>query len=127
MTDQPKPEKFCPLLSAGPQGELEPCHRENCAWWDPYCQCCGILSMGRGISASRASAGDPISPPSATEKKTPKPPPQPVHPEHPRMCQDCKHYKGPRWEGDYAYCFRHRHPLPPKPLVGCEAWEPKEG
>jgi hypothetical protein len=77
MTDQPKPAKFCPMLSAGPQDNLEPCHRENCAWYNTQSQCCAILLLGRGPSASRSEARPLTQPPATSEMKTPSPPRSP--------------------------------------------------
>jgi hypothetical protein len=126
MTDQPIPAKVCPLFVMTPEGPSTYCLGEECAWYNAQGQCCGILMLGRG-PASRDKEARPLAqPPAPSEMRTPSPPPQPAHPEKPRMCQDCRHYSGPRWEGDMAYCWRHRHPLPARPLVGCEAWEPRQ-
>jgi hypothetical protein len=120
MTDKSKSTKFCPLMSVGTGERLEPCHEDYCPWWDSENRCCVMLTLGRGLLASRGFSGGASVP--QPMSNPPQPAPQ-AQPEKVR-CSDCKFYSPPKAGRWWAFCRNYGLWMPPDLIRVCDDFEP---
>jgi hypothetical protein len=120
MTDQPRPSKLCPLFSAGLDTGVKACLGEVCALWDSEHKCCVMLTLGRGLLASRGFSGGA----SVPQQMSNPPQPAPQAQAEKVRCSDCKFYSPPKQGRWWAFCKNYGLWLPPDLIRVCDDFEP---